>query len=103
VQWTPGSRLKSVVCDTEVVVVRPPTGATAVISCGGRPMVAHGADVDRRQPTVEGHEGPTVLGKRYGVEGDQVEVLVTKVGAGALGLNEALMTTKDPKPLPSSD
>lgn len=103
VQWTPGTRLKSVACDTEIVIVRPPTDASAVMSCGGRPMVAHSDDVDRDQPIVAGHDGATILGKRYGIEGDAVEVLVTKAGAGALSIDGVLMTTKDPKPLPSSD
>ncbi len=108
-QWTPGTRLKSVVCDTEIVIVRGPAEATAVVLCGGRPMVAHGDEVDRNQPILDGHDGGTVLGKRYGIDGDPVEVLVTKAGAGALslsgaaGLGGVLMTTKDAKPLPSSD
>ena len=107
-QWTPGTRLKSVVCDTEIVIVRPPADASAVVSCGGRPMVAHNEDVDRNQPILDGHDGGTILGKRYGVEGDPIEVLVTKAGVGALSLASegqpgVLMSTKDAKPLPSSD
>lgn len=108
-QWTPGTRLKSVVCDTEIVIVRGPAEATAVVLCGGRPMVAHSDEVERNQSILDGHDGGTVLGKRYGVDGDPIEVLVTKPGAGALGLSGAsspdgvLMSTKDAKPLPSSD
>jgi hypothetical protein len=103
VRWTAGTRLKSVACDTEIVIVRPPAAASAVVSCGGWPMVAHSDDVDRNQSIVEGHDGAAILGKRYGIEGDAVEVLVTKGGAGALSIDGVLMTTKDPKPLPSSD
>jgi hypothetical protein len=103
VQWTPGTRLKSVVCETEIVIVRPPAAATAVIACGGRPMVAHGDDVARNQSILDGHGGGSILGKRYGREGDPVEVLVTKAGTGSLSLDGELMSTKDPKPLPSSD
>jgi hypothetical protein len=103
VQWTPGARLKSVVCDTEVVVVRPPAEPNAVLSCGGQPMVPHAEQVDRRGTIAEGHEGGTMLGKRYGHDDDPIEVLVTKAGAGALSLDGVLLTVKQAKPLPSSD
>jgi hypothetical protein len=103
VQLTPGSRLKSVVCDTEIVIVRPPVSATAVVACGGRPMVAHNEDVPRTEPIEAGHDGGTVLGKRYGRDDDPVEVLVTRAGAGALSIDGVLLSTKDAKPLPSSD
>lgn len=102
-QLTPGSRLKSVVSETEIVVVRPPSSESAVIACGGRPMVAHGEDVDRTQPIADGDAGGTLLGKRYGLDDDPIEVLVTKAGAGSLSLDGVLLSTKDAKPLPSSD
>ena len=38
-----GSRWRSAVCDTEVVVVRAPSGA-ASLECGGQPMVPHDAE-----------------------------------------------------------
>jgi hypothetical protein len=38
-----GSRWRSAVCDTEVVVVRAPTGEQT-LECGGHPMIAHDAE-----------------------------------------------------------
>ena len=40
----PGSRWQSVVCDTQVIVVRPPTTGV-VLQCGGHPMVPVGVEV----------------------------------------------------------
>jgi hypothetical protein len=103
VQLTPGGRFRSAVCDTEVVVVRPPAAAGAFLSCGGVPMVPRGEQPDGPASIRDGHDGGTKLGKRYGLADDPVEVLVTKAGQGALSLSGRLLEAKDPKPLPSSD
>ena len=36
---TPGTKLASTVCATEVIIVRPPS-QTLALECGGAPMVA---------------------------------------------------------------
>ena len=102
----PGSRLKSLVCETQVIVVRGPSEAQdIVLCCGGQPMVALEAEA--------GGEGPgglsldpdqadgTLLGKRYVYE--DLEVLCTKAGKGSLSVGGERLPLKEAKPLPASD
>jgi hypothetical protein len=99
----PGLRLKSRVCDTEVIVVRPGTG-TLSLHCGGVPMVERGAETAGRAAAVPGGLGGSLLGKRYTHPADPgVEVLVTTAGEGSLGDGEADLVLKEAKPLPASD
>ena len=97
-----GSRLKSTVCNTEVIVVKAPTGDVAV-TCGGAPMVLAGEDVaEKGKPAADAADG-TALGKRY-VNGDEtLEILCTKAGDGSLGVGGELLVLKEAKPLPASD
>jgi hypothetical protein len=100
VQLKAGTRLKSAADETQVVVVRAPADEVDV-TCGGHPLVPMDAEADA---SVEaGHEGPTLLGKRYADEGVGIELLCTKGGAGALFVNGAPLPLKEAKPLPSSD
>jgi hypothetical protein len=96
-----GSRWKSAVSDTEVIVVRPAEGDRR-LGCGGTDMVPIGAETggQRLDPTLA---EPTLLGKRYTDESSGLEVLCTKGGDGALTLDGAQMLIKGAKPLPSSD
>jgi hypothetical protein len=98
----PGTRLRSSVCDTEVVVVKAPD-ADLDLRCGGHPMVA--IDEERRQGlTVEpGFDAGSLIGKRYTDQSGELEVLCTKAGASALSLGDDVLELKDAKPLPSSD
>jgi hypothetical protein len=95
----PGARLKSAVCDTEVIVVR--AGADTVVECGGQPMVAERAadrpDVDPAFATG------TMTGKRYVDEAGTVELLAVKAGKGSLSIGGKALVLKEAKPLPSSD
>ena len=99
---TVGTRLRSAVCSTEVIVVSAP-GRELKISCGGAPMIA----IDAEAPaggtvSADAAEG-TLLGKRYVNEDGDLELLCTKPGEGSLGDGGALLVQKDAKPLPSSD
>ena len=97
-----GTRLKSQVCGTEVVVVRAP-GDDVEISCGGQPMVPlEEAGEPTGAPSPDRAEG-TLLGKRYADEDLGIELLCTKAGDGSLAVNGALLAVKGAKPLPSSD
>ena len=94
----PGTKLKSTVCDTEVMVIR---GGDGTIECGGAPM----ADA---KPVAHGEINPefahgTKIGKRYVDEAGSVELLCVKAGRGSLSLGGAALLVKDAKPLPSSD
>lgn len=97
----PGSRLKSTVCDTEVIAVKG--SGDHDITCGGAPMVDAGTAVDERGEPADGLDTGTAMGKRYVDEGDTVELLCTKPGAGTLGIGTTALTLKEAKPLPASD
>ena len=103
IDLTPGTKLASTVCLTEVIVVRPPTGAVSV-ECGGVAMV--GADDAPDEPSgdlAEGHAEGTPLGKRYHHEASGLELLCTRAGDGSLSVDGDPIPLKDAKPLPSSD
>jgi hypothetical protein len=94
----PGTKLKSTVCDTEVMVIR---AAEGVLACGGAPMA------DER-PAERGAIDPafaegTKIGKRYVDAAGTVELLCVKPGQGSLSLDGVALVTKDAKPLPASD
>jgi hypothetical protein len=97
-----GTRLKSAVCNTEVMVVMAPKEAVEV-TCGGTPLVEMNADKPEGGSIAEGADGGTQMGKRYVNEDGNLELLCTKPGDGALGADGALLTAKGAKPLPSSD
>jgi hypothetical protein len=99
-QLVAGSRLRSQVCSTEVVVVRGGE-VEGDITCGGSPLVAMDAVVSEGTP-ASGLDTGTSVGKRYTATGD-VELLVTKGGAGSLGLDKTPLDIKGARPLPSSD
>jgi len=97
-----GTRLRSAVCATEVMVVAAPDDAVE-LTCGGAPMI--GIDEtppDGGQPTADASEG-TALGKRYTNEAGDLEILCTKPGDGSLAADGVALVLKDAKPLPSSD
>jgi hypothetical protein len=97
-----GGRLKSLTCDTEVIVIRAPAGDVEVeVACGGAPMTldANGDRVDLDDSLAEG----TLLGKRYVDEGGEVELLCVKAGKGTLQLDGVALLIKQAKPLPASD
>lgn len=98
-----GTRLRSAVCTTQVVVIRVGDPA-AVVECGGVPMtlVADAVETSDAVPR-DGYDGGTKIGKRYGSASDPVELLCTKPGAGALSVNGTLLALREAKPLPASD
>jgi len=96
-----GSRWRSAVCDTEVVVVRAPSGATS-LECGGQPMVPHDAEKPAGAQLDPAHAEGTQMGKRFADADTGIEVLATKGGAGSLSLDGKALPLQDAKPLPSS-
>jgi hypothetical protein len=94
----PGTRLKSAVCDTEVMVIRCGEGT---IECGGAPM-------GEAKPAEPGelnadHANGTLMGKRYVDADGKFELLCVKPGKGSLSVDGVALATKDAKPLPASD
>lgn len=99
----PGQRLRSQVCSTEVIVVRPPSTETE-LTCGGQPMVPITTEIGASDQPAAGLDTGSQLGKRYTTEeGDTLEVLVTKAGQGTLAAGHTPLALKDAQPLPSSD
>lgn len=96
-----GTRLKSAVCSTEVIVVRAP-GGPVDLRCGGAALVSFDATAAGGSLDPAHSEG-TQLGKRYVSADDALEVLCTKAGDGSLSLGDEPLVRKDAKPLPSSD
>jgi len=101
-QLKTGTRIRSAVCSTEVMVIAAPAGDIEV-TCGGTPMIDIHAD-----PPAGGAISPeaakgTALGKRYVNEDGDIELLCTKPGPGSLAVSGIALTIKEAKPLPSSD
>lgn len=94
----PGTKLKSAVCDTEVMVIK---GSNMVVECGGTPMSDTPPDV--RAEVDMGFAEGTKMGKRYVSADGSVELLCVKPGKGSLSMGGAPLQIKDSKPLPSSD
>lgn len=98
----PGSKLRSVVCGTEVVVVKAP-GGDLDIECGGQKMVPAGDEPATLGQPAPGVDGGTLVGKRYVDDEGTLEVLCTRAGAGSLAVGGVPVNLRDAKPLPSSD
>jgi hypothetical protein len=94
----PGTKLKSAVCDTEVMVIR---GTGVAVECGGAPMVEERPA--ERGGIKAGHAQGTQIGKRYVDAAGTVELLCVKAGKGSLSIGGAPLQLKDAKPLPASD
>ena len=96
-----GTRLKSQVCDTEVIVVKT-GGGLDDLRAGGVPMRQIGADADSEAVLDPQFSDGNVMGKRY-VDEAGAEVLVTKAGVGTLSVGSVPLSIKEAKPLPASD
>src|SRR4051812_43147228 len=97
VELKAGSRWKSSVCDTEVVVVRAPADPVD-LECGGHPMVPLDADAPNGLALEESQAGGTLLGKRYAADVG-LELLCTKPGKGSLSVGGEPIGLKEAKPL----
>jgi hypothetical protein len=103
-----GSRWRSAVCATEVIVVRPPRYQVS-LECGGAEMVEAGSMGSPAGPGVPSggvdpaRAGGTALGKRYEHSESSMEVLCVKAGDGSLAVDGVALPLKEAKPLPSSD
>jgi hypothetical protein len=96
-----GTRLRSVACTTEVVIVRA-SGAAVDLRCGGAPMVGlH--DATAQGPSVPADAPATLIGKRYWCESVGLELLCTKGGSGELTVGDEPMVIRSTAALPSSD
>lgn len=97
-----GIRLRSVVCSTEVIVVKAPQGEVE-LRCGGQLMVEHGGQAPSDVAIDPALSSGTLLGKRYFHEASALEVLCTKTGEGSLTANAEPLEIRAPRKLPSND
>ena len=96
-----GARLKSNVCDTEVMIISC-ADSSVTIHCGGAPMLD--ATAAKTNASLDpAHGAGTLLGKRYVNTAGKIELLCVKAGKGSLAVNNEALVLKDAKPLPSSD
>ena len=96
-----GTRLRSAVDTTEIIVVKAPADDVD-LRCGGTPMLEAGAEPTGGAVDAA-HAGGTALGKRYVDAAESIEVLCTKAGEGSLSIGDEPLTLKEAKPLPASD
>ncbi|MFL0274517.1 hypothetical protein [Mycobacterium sp. SMC-19] len=96
-----GTRLKSQVCDTQVIVVKT-ADSLDDLRAGGAPMVPLDDATSGGAALDPDYSGGAVMGKRY-VDEAGAEVLVTKAGAGTLSIGTVPLSIKEAKPLPASD
>jgi hypothetical protein len=96
-----GARLKSAVCDAQVMVIAAPAGDVA-LCCGGAPLLEATANAARGAIDPE-HKNGTQIGKRYVNADGSLELLCTKPGEGSLAVAGTRLVLKEAKALPSSD
>ena len=97
---TPGTRLKSTVCTTEIMIIAAPS-EDVEIKCGGEPM-SQGEDGNGGS-VHQDHADGSVIGKRYTNEEGSLEVLCVKAGEGSLWAGGAAMKVKGATKLPKTD
>jgi hypothetical protein len=97
-----GTRLRSAVCATEVMVVAAPA-ADVDVRCGGAPMLAPGENAPAGGALDPAASAGSALGKRYVSAAGDLELLCVKPGKGSLALGAQPLALKEAKQLPSSD
>ncbi len=97
-----GTRLRSAVCATEVMVIAA-GNADLALTCGGATMIGITETPPEGGVVDPGHTDGTRLGKRYVDEEGSLELLCTKPGDGSLAVQGGPLVLKEAKALPSSD
>lgn len=97
-----GSRLKSVVCETQVMALRVPAKELD-LRCGGAEMLAMDATPPAGVALDATFSVGALTGKRYVDAAETMEFLCTKGGAGGLSIGSTPLEIKQAKALPSSD
>ncbi|MBP9032863.1 MAG: hypothetical protein KBG29_03145 [Pseudomonadales bacterium] len=97
-----GTRMRSAVCKTEVMVIVAPA-ADVALTCGGAPMIPSAETPPAGAVPAPGSAGGSLLGKRYVNAAGNLELLCVKPGDGSLAADGESLVLKEAKPLPSSD
>jgi hypothetical protein len=98
----PGSKIFGAACLTEGIVVRAPKEAID-LEIGGHPALTDASGRSADFAVAAGHDGGSLMGKRYVDANDTVELLCTKPGAGSFAVGGVVCEVKGAKALPSSD
>lgn len=99
---TPGTRLFSTVCTTELIAVKA-SGAPVELTIGGAPPATSADARGDGGEVAAGHGGGTAMGKRYVDIDDTLELLCTKPGEGVPAIDGEPLQLKEAKALPASD
>jgi hypothetical protein len=99
-QLKPGLKLKSAVCDAEIMIIK--AGTAGALTCGGLSMVGAGESGSGAAPD-EAHMSGCQVGKRYVNADESLEVLCVKAGKGSLAVEGEPLVVKGSKKLPSTD
>ena len=97
-----GSRWRSAVCDTEMIVIRAPDN-DIVLECGGHAVIACDATHSSGLELDPQFAGGTGVGKRFAAADNGIEVLATKAGKGTIAAGGVPIPLRGAKPLPASD
>ncbi len=97
-----GVRLKSAVCETQIMVLRAPV-VELDLRCGGVEMLAMDASAPAGAALDPAFAAGALTGKRYVDAAEAMEFLCTKAGAGSLSIGTVALEIKQAKALPSSD
>jgi hypothetical protein len=100
-QLKAGTRMRSAVCKSEVMVIAAPATDVA-LNCGGAPMIGAKEDAAGGEVDATFADG-TLLGKRYVNDAGDLELLCIKPGDGSLAVDGVALGLKEAKPLPSTD
>lgn len=101
-QLRAGEKLRSVVCDAQVVVVKAPDGDVE-LACGGAPMAVEGGGEPSSATLDETLGDGPAIGKRYADDALGLELLCVRAGKGALTVGGEVLGLKSAKALPASD
>ncbi len=97
-----GTRKKSAVCATQVMVIAAPEGEVD-LTCGGAPMLDVAEEAPAGGAPAPDAKDGTQIGKRYVDGSGDLELLCTKPGEGTLAVGGTALVLKEAKALPSSD
>lgn len=99
---TPGTRLQSQVCATQMIVIR--AGRDVDLRCGGAPVIPLDAEPDAVLTLDPAFSDGSRLGKRLvSPTHDGLEVLVTQAGKGTLTDGPDPLVEREARQLPATD
>ena len=97
-----GQSLTSLVDATTLIVVRCPDADVKVL-CGGHEMTTQAPPSPRPVASPDAAGEALLMGKRYTVEGLELELLCVRPGPYPVTVDGVTLVQKNAKPLPASD